>query len=192
MTKGATIVVTIAAVIFVFLAVVVGVFSTQNTAISKENSVTEQLDVIATSQNEMFNTLESLVASVKNYENFEGESLKNVIAMRTGGTDAKAISENAKTLERAQIYVNAVHEAYPDLKSAVIVNEYMVAVQRYNSKVAQAYKAYARAKADYRRCTRAWPRRNILDMVGYEVVEFEDLYDGSSVKLPNQGKPSTL
>lgn len=192
MSKAGTIVITVAAVVFVTLAVVVGVFTTQNTALSKEQAVTEQLDVIAASQNEMFNSLEALVGAVKNYENFEGESLKNIIAMRTGGTSPAALSENAKTLDKAQIYVNAVHEAYPDLKSVEVVKEYMTAVQRYNSKVAQAQKAYARAKADYRRCTRAWPRRNFLEMVGYEVIEFEDLYDGSSVKLPNQGKPATL
>ncbi len=196
MSKAGTIVITIAAVVLVTLAVVVGVFTTQNTALSKEQAVTEQLDVIAASQNEMFNSLEALVASVKDYKNYEGEALEKIVAARVGGNSSAAISKNSETLakanEQAKIYINAVHEAYPELKAAELYKEYMTAVQRYNSKVAQSHKAYARAKADYRRCTRAWPRRNFLEMVGYEIIEFEDLYDGSSVKLPNQGKPATL
>ena len=196
MSKLGGILIAVGATVLLILAIVVGVFSSQNTAIAKENLVVEQLDKVATAQNEMFDSLEALVASVKDYKNYEGNALKEIVAARVGGTSSEAIAKNSETLakanEQAKIYINAVHEQYPELKAADLYKEYMTAVQRYNSKVATTYNAYSRAVREYRVCTRAWPRRNFLSATGYEVKEFEDLYDGSSVKLPNKGKPKTF
>ena len=186
----------IIATVLLILAVIVGVACSQNVPIARETIITEQLDVIAASQNEMFDTLDALVSSVSDYKNYEGEALKNIIAMRVNGTSSNAVAQNSETLEKAneqaKIYISAVREAYPDLKAADLYKEYMVAVQRYNSKVAQSYKAYARAVREYRACVRTWPRRVFLNWVGYEVKEYEDLNDGSSVKLPNKGMPKKL
>ena len=187
-----TVFITIGAVAFVFVAVIFGMFACKNTAIAKEQNVYEQLDVISVMQNEMFNSLEQLVATVKDYKNYEGEALARIVDMRVGGTSSAAIAQNSETLskanEQARIYINAVHEAYPELKAEKLYTEFMTSIQRYNSKVAQAQKEYARVKRQYNICIRAFPRSSILDMLGYEKLTFEDLYDGSSVKLSNQGK----
>ena len=193
MPKVGTILITLGAIGFVFLAVFLGIFSCKNTAIAKEQNVYEQLDVISVMQNEMFNSLEQLVSTVKDYKNYEGEALAKIVGMRVGGTSSAAIAKNSETLskanEQARIYINAVHEAYPELKAEKLYSEFMTAIQRYNSKVAQAQKEYARVKRQYNICIRAFPRSAILDWLGYAKITFEDLYDGSSVKLPNQGKP---
>lgn len=196
MSKLGGILIAVGSTVLLVLAIVVGIFSSQNTAIAKENMIVEQLDRVATVQNEMFDSLEALVASVKDYKNYEGETLRDIVAARVTGNSSEAIAKNSETLakanEQAKIYINAVHEAYPELKAADLYKEYMTAVQRYNSKVATTYNAYSRAVREYRVYTRAWPRRNFWNINGYEVKEFEDLYDGSSVKLPNKDKPKTF
>jgi len=181
--------ITIAVIVFTLIACVFGIQSCRNTALSKEITVEKQLDIIATTQNEMFNSLEQVAQTVKQYSKHEANTLKEVIAMRTSGNSAADVNKNTEVLNKANLVISAVHEAYPELKADKLYLEMTTAIQRYNSKVAASQKAYANAKADYNIYIKQFPQQSILRMLGYESKVFEDLYTGESVALPNQGKP---
>jgi len=182
--KGKGIIITIVSVIALILAVVFGVQGCQNSAISREEVINQSLEQISTEQTLLFDTLEELGQSVKHGSEQEVAFQTTIAQMRSGATTTQSTDKNI------QMAIQAVHEAYPTFQSTDLYKDLNNAIKRYNENVAYARKAYSKATKEYRSYCRQFPNRNILSMLGYEVIEYESLYDGSSVKLETKtGKP---
>lgn len=182
--KGKSIIITIVSVIALMLAVLFGVQGCQNSAISREEVINQSLDQISTEQTNLFNVIEGLSQSVKHGSDQEVALQTTITQMRSGAT-------TQSTDNNIQMAIQAVHEAYPTFQSTDLYKDLNNAIKRYNDNVAYARKAYSKATKEYRSYCRKFPNRNILSMLGYEVIEYESLYDGSSVKLETKtGKPN--
>lgn len=141
------------------------------------------LEQISTEQTLLFDTLEELGQSVKHGSEQEVAFQTTIAQMRSGAT-------TQSTDNNIQMAIQAVHEAYPTFQSTDLYKDLNNAIKRYNENVAYARKAYSKATKEYRLYCRKFPNRNFLSMLGYEVQEYESLYDGSSVKLETKtGKP---
>lgn len=130
-------------VIFVLLVLVLGGGCTYNSMVSKQEAVDRAWNDVQTSYQRRFDLIPNLVNTVKGYAKHESGTLANVTGMRTG-TLAPSVQQAQDSLMAAQdavqafggphsqgpdmskleaanralgIYVNAVHEAYPDLKA---------------------------------------------------------------------------
>ena len=181
--KGKGIIITVVSVIALILAVVFGVQGCQNSAISREEVINQSLEQITTEQNLLFDTLEEIGQSVKQGSEQEVAFQTTIAQMRSG-------ESTQSTDNNIQMAIQAVHEAYPTFQSTDLYKDLNNAIKRYNENVAAARKAYSKATKEYRLYCRKFPNRSILSMLGYEIVEYESLYDGSSVKLETKtGKP---
>lgn len=181
--KGKGIIITIVSIIALMLAVLFGVQGCQNSAISREEVINLSLEQISTEQALLFDTLEELGQSVKHGSEQEVAFQTTIAQMRSSAT-------TQSTDNNIQMAIQAVHEAYPTFQSTDLYKDLNNAIKRYNENVAYARKAYSKATKEYRSYCRKFPNRNVLSMLGYEVIEYESLYDGSSVKLETKtGKP---
>lgn len=181
--KGKGIIITIVSIIALMLAVLFGVQGCQNSAISREEVINQSLEQISTEQALLFDTLEELGQSVKHGSEQE-------VAFQTTITQMRSSATTQSTDNNIQMAIQAVHEAYPTFQSTDLYKDLNNAIKRYNENVAYARKAYSKATKEYRSYCRKFPNRNVLSMLGYEVIEYESLYDGSSVKLETKtGKP---
>lgn len=181
--KGKGIIITVVSVIALILAVVFGVQGCQNSAISREEVINQSLEQITTEQNLLFDTLEEIGQSVKQGSEQEVAFQTTIAQMRSG-------ESTQSTDNNIQMAIQAVHEAYPEFQSTDLYKDLNNAIKRYNENVAAARKAYSKATKEYRLYCRKFPNRSILSMLGYGIVEYESLYDGSSVKLETKtGKP---
>ena len=167
----------IAGVIAIILLCVFGIQSSQNKAIALEESVNAAMIDIRTQEKRRFDLVPNLADAVKSYDKYEAETLMAVVNGRSGNTDAD--------MEEVKLAIDAVVEAYPDLKSNDIYKEFMNELSITENSIAEHRKAYTKEVADYNRYVRKFPTRIFLNWTGYEVKKFEELsFENTSVDAP--------
>ncbi len=180
-TKG--VLITVISVITFILAVVFGIQSCQNGAYNREEVINQSLEQISTEQALLFDVIEELGQSVMHGSEQEVAFQTTIAQMRSGAS-------TQSTDNNIQMAIQAVHEAYPVFQATDLYKDLNNAIKRYNENVAYARKAYSKATKEYRLYCRKFPNRNFLSMLGYEVKEYESLYDGNSVKFETKtGRP---
>ena len=172
-------------VIWVFVAVValaamcifVGM-GVKNTAINYEEVIKNADADIRTEEKRRFDLIPNLVDCVKQYDEHEYNTLKDVIAARTAGG-------NAADIEEVKAMIAAVAEAYPDLKSQKNYQELMNELSITENRISNLRKDYNKQVTKYKRYIRVFPSKQILSLVGYEEQDYERLsFENSSVDAP--------
>jgi len=167
----------IGAFVAVFLIGIFMVMGVENKAISYEESIENTAGNIRVEEKRRFDLIPNLVDCVKQYDLHEYNTLKDVIAARSGG--------GATDVEEIKTMINAVVERYPDLKSQSNYRELMNELAITENKIAEMRKFYNRNVTEYKRYVRQFPSKQILDMRGYEVKDYERLeFEHSSVDAP--------
>ena len=165
-----------AIVVSVVLMVVFAVNSVQNHAISLEEQINEASSAIEVQEKRRADLLPNLVDCVKAYDKHEYETLINVIEAR--GTNSEASAEEIKTM------INAVAEAYPELKSNENYKELQKELATTENLISNYRNNFNAFVKEYKRYVRKFPNKQVLDMLGYEAVEFEYLEYGTSSDAP--------
>lgn len=163
-------IVIIVAVILLFVFAFQGV---QNKAISYEEQISTALSDINVQEKRRLDLLPNLVDCVKAYDEHEYNTLMDVIRTRDISTD------NASNL--VQTTLTAVAEAYPDLKSNENYKELMNELATTENLIANYRSNYNKQVKDYYQHIRKFPNRQILNMLGYEIISMSYLnYEVSS------------
>ena len=158
-------------IIGAFIVVAIALlFTSQNKAINLEEQIYESTSAINVQEKRRIDLLLNLVDTVQAYDDHEKETLVLLTEARTQASNG--------SVEEAQLAINAVAEAYPELKSIdnyknlmteMAVTENLIAEFRGN------YNAQVRA---YNKFTRKFPTRYLLNISGYEKIESKYLeYD---------------
>lgn len=152
----------------------------RNSAIKLEENVETTKSDIDVQLQRRVNLLTELSECVARYDKHEANTLKEVIKHRgknISGQDAKSI----------MLQVAAVAERYPELQSQKNYNKLMTECSLTENLVAQHKKAYNNSVNDYRRYCRSFPANMCLNILGYEVIEFEryksEATDNAPLKL---------
>lgn len=161
-----TLIITIVAVIATIILIVCCVQHSGNKAISYEESVsTAKADVDAQLQRR-YNILNELAECIKQYDSHEYNTLVDVIAARGSNmTDSEA--------DEVVAQINAVAEAYPDLKSQENYKQFMTEIATTENLIASYKSAYNNSIKSYNRYVRKFPSRQFLSLIGYEVQNYE-------------------
>lgn len=145
----------------------------QNKAISYDEQIQTAQSEIKVQEKRRADLIPNLVDCVKAYDEHEYQTLMNVVSAR--GTS----SDNAAA--EIQTMIQAVAEAYPELKSDSNYKELMNELSTTENKIANTRSNYNTWVNKYNSYIRHFPNKQILNFVGYEVIEYKRLdYDVSS------------
>jgi len=163
----------LAGVIAIILLCVFGVQSSQNKAFVLEEQVNTAQSDIKIQEKRRADLIPNLVDCVKEYDKHEYETLMAVIEARGTNSDA--------AVEEVQTMIAAVSEAYPELKSNENYKQLMNELTMTENLIAEYRSNYNKQIKEYNRYVRKFPTRMFLDMLGYEVMDYQYLdYDVSS------------
>lgn len=180
MKNHKTLIISIIAVLAVILLAVFIVQGSGNKAITYEESVETAKADVDTQLARRYNVLNELAECVKQYDKHEYDTLLAVISAR-----GKNMTETEAEEITAQI--NAVAEAYPELKSQENYKQFMTEIATTENLIASYKQAYNNSVKSYNRYCRSFPARSFLSMVGYEVQQYEyyktDKTDTEPLKL---------
>ena len=150
---------------------VFGVQSSQNKAIALEEQVNTATSDINVQEKRRVDLVYNLADAVMQYDEHEAETLK-AIAEGRGSTGS---------IENVTTAITAVAEAYPELKSNENYKTLMNELSMTENLIAEYRSNYNKAIKEYNRYVRKFPTRIFLNMLGYEVMEYEYLnYNVSS------------
>lgn len=163
-----------AAVFAVVLLMVVIVQSAQNKAFSLEEQVNTAESDIKVQEKRRVDLVYNLADCVKEYDKHEADVLKAIV----DGRGPNGGSENVTTV------LNAVSEAYPELKSSENYRELMNELAMTENLIAEHRSNYNKQVKAYNRYVRKFPTRWFLGILGYEVMDYEYLDYDAPVDAP--------
>lgn len=166
----------VAIVISVVLLFVFALNSVPNKAISLEEQIKQANSAIEVQEKRRADLLPNLVDCVKQYDKHEYNTLVDVIEKR--GTNSEASAEEIKTM------INAVAEAYPQLKSNENYKQLQKELATTENLISNYRNNYNEFVQSYNRYVRKFPNKQILNMMGYETRSFEYLEYGASSDAP--------
>lgn len=161
MKKGTFITLSVLAGIFV-----VGLFlffyasSVQNKAIGLEEHVNESKSAINIQEKRRVDLILNLVDTVESYNKHEAGTLEKITQART-----QAKSGN---IDEAQVAINAVTEAYPELKADKNYDKLMTELSVTENLIAEHRQNYNTQVQAYNKHVRKFPNSALLNIMGYE------------------------
>ena len=170
MKKGLIVLIAIVGIVVVIGMALAGSY---NGLVEKQNEVEGKQAEIATQLQRRADLIPNFVATVKGYADYEQ-------SVAAAGADAAAQTAASEQLDRAiSVWVNAVTEAYPDLKA----NTQFVALQDElagtENRVAKARDDYNAAAKDYNTAIRKFPQNLIAGMFGFEKADYFEAAAGT-------------
>lgn len=154
-----------AAVLFLFMIIFI-VKGAENRAIGLEENVQTTQSDINVQIDRRFNVLTELADCVRNYDEHEYQTLKDVI-------EARGKNMSGSQADEVMAQINAVAEAYPDLKSNENYKQLMNEVSTTENLLAQFKQAFNESVKSYNRYVRRFPNKEFLSLSGYEVQQYE-------------------
>lgn len=141
--------------------------SVPNKAYAYEEQIKTAMSDIKVQEKRRADLIPNLVDCVKQYDKHEYETLMAVVEARGTNSD--------KSVNEIQTMINAVAEAYPELKSNSNYKELMNELSTTENLIAKYRSSYNKEVKSYNQYIRQFPRKQILDMFGYTPIEYNYL-----------------
>lgn len=138
-------------------------FGVNNRAVSLEEQVYKANSDIQIQEKRRTDLILNLVDCVKEYDKHEAEVIKAAVEARAEGNSQV---DNATTV------IQAVAEAYPELKSNENYKELMNELSITENMIAEYRTTYNSQIRAYNKYVRKFPHKQILSVMGYEPIEF--------------------
>ena len=174
MKKGLIIVLALVAVLAIWG---VGVY---NGLVSKQEGVEKAVGNVQTAYQQRADLIPNLVATVKNYAEYEAGTLTAVVEARAKATsvtlDANNLTEeNLKAFQAAQDQVSSALsrllvtvEQYPDLKANTNYLDLQSKLESCENSIANARRQFNETAREYNTAVRRFPANVIAGMFGFE------------------------
>lgn len=184
MKKTTIIIIAVIAVLVVLIGTVIGSY----------NGLVKEREVVVSAQSEISNQLQrradlipNFVSTVKGYSDYEQETYTAVTEARTAVAKAGTVTEQAEASNQLDsaidIWVNAVTEAYPELKA----NEQYIALQDElagtENRIAQARRDYNKAAQAFNVEVKQFPRSLLAGMFGFDAFDYFEA-DANANQVP--------
>ena len=160
----------IAIIVAVALLAVFAMQGVQNKAISIEEQIQTAKSDISVQEKRRADLIPNLVDCVKAYDEHEYNTLVQLVEAR--GTNSDATAEQITTM------IQAVAEAYPELKSNENYKELMNELATTENLIANYRSNYNTWVKKYNQYVRKFPNASILASLGYEVLDIQYLEYG--------------
>lgn len=150
----------ILAVILLFVCIFAGA---NNKAVFLEEQINGAQANINVAEKRRVDLVYNLVDAVQAYQDYEGKTLEAITEART--------SADSGNIEEAKLSINAVAEAYPELKANENYQQLMNELAMTENQIAQYRNNYNEQVRAYNKMIRSFPNNIILSILGYEKVE---------------------
>ncbi len=193
MKKGLIIIIALVA-----LAAIWGV-SVYNGLVNKEESVETAVGNVQTAYQKRADLIPNLVATVKNYAEYEAKTLEAVVEARAKATsitlDANNLTEeNLKAFQAAQDQMSGTlsrllvtMEQYPELKANQNYLDLQSQLESCESAIANARRQFNETARTYNTAVRRFPANIIASMFGFEKKPYFEASEAAQ-EAPNVGE----
>ena len=190
MKKG---LIVILAIVALFVVWGVGIY---NGLVSKQETVETAVGNVQTAYQKRADLIPNLVATVKNYAEYEASTLEAVVAARAKATsttlDANNLTEeNLKAFQAAQDQISSALsrllvtiEKYPDLKANQNFLDLQSQLEGCENGIANARREWQEAVRVYNTSVRRFPANVIAGMFGFEKSPYFEASEGAE-KAPD-------
>lgn len=163
----------IAAIAMLFVFSIQGI---QNKAISLEEQISTAQSEIKVQEKRRADLIPNLVDCVQAYDQHEYQTLMDVINARGSSSD--------ESVNEIQMMIQAVAEAYPELKSSENYRELMNELATTENLIANYRSNYNTWVKSYNQYVRKFPNRQFLGLLGYEIINYSYLDYNAPVDAP--------
>ena len=163
MKKALIIVGIVIALIILIIAIFAG---TNNRAISLEEQIYKADSDIQIQEKRRTDLILNLVDCVKEYDKHEAEVIQATVEAR---------NESQTKVDSVSTMIQAVAEAYPELKASENYKELMNELSITENMIAEHRSSYNSQIRAYNKYVRKFPHKQILNMMGYEYIDFKYL-----------------
>ena len=175
--------ITLWVVLGILAVVAVWGFSSYNSLVGQEENVDKTWANVQNQYQRRSDLIPNLVATVKGYSELESSTLESVTAARAGLLEAKESADgvedpqgNIAAFQKAQsklqsamgIYINAVREAYPDLKANENFMNLQTQLEGTENRISTERMRYNEAVQSYNVSIRRFPATIVASMAGFE------------------------
>ncbi len=177
--------------------------STYNSMMTLDQDVEQSWAQVQVQYQRRLDLIPNLVETVKGYAKHESETFENVTRARTGLTDAYneaneansiAVPENEQAFMKEQqsqdalkkalsIYVNAVREAYPDLKADTQFINLQTQLEGTENRIATERGRYTEAVRTYNVAVKRFPANIWASIFGFK-AKSQFQADAEAAKAP--------
>ena len=176
------------AVIAAIVIIVALIAGTYNSLVALQTTVEEKQSTIQVDLQRRADLIPNFVASVKGYTEYEQSTLQAVTEARAAVGKATNAGEQAAANERLDsaidIWVNAVTEAYPELKASAQFIALQAELAGTENRIGVSRKDYNAAAKEYNTAIRKFPKSLFAGLFGFEKVEFFEANEGAQ-QVPN-------
>ena len=181
--KGKKTLIIILAVVAVIGILIGSVAGSYNSLVDAQTAVeTKQAD-IQTQLQRRADLIPNFVATVKGYSDYEQSTYTAVTEARAAVSGAKTAAEQAEAsaqLDKAiTVWVNAVTEAYPDLKASEQYSALQYELSGTENRIATARKDYNAAAKTYNVAVKKFPKNIIAGIFGFSQVDYFEAQAGT-------------
>ena len=180
-------------IVLIALLLVIPFVKTNNSLVSLDENVNNAYSQIQTQMQRRADLIPNLVETVKGYATHESETLTKVTEARSNvnkaiqnssNADENSINELQKANDELNIAINAVVEAYPDLKA----NQNFIGLQDElagaENRIAKARKDYNDAVQIFNSKVRTFPTAIFAKFLGYSAKPYFEASAGTET-VPN-------
>jgi LemA protein len=179
-------------IIFVIVAIILVVWGVKiyNSLVRLRNTVDESFAQIAVQLQRRYDLIPNLLETVKGYAAHESETLKTVTlartaaqtAVQTGSTADVALAE--KAFDRAQVAINAVREAYPDLKASANFQQLQEELASTENKMAFARQNFNESVMEYNTQVQSFPSNVVASFGKFTTRDLFKIENEEVAKAP--------
>lgn len=175
--------ITLVAVIAV-LGLIIGIFAgTYNKLVDRQGQVEGAYAEIETQLQRRADLIQNFVNTVKGASDYEQSTLTAVTQARnavSSAQNAEDLSVADEQLTKAfSVWVNAVTEAYPELKATENYTALQDELAGTENRIAKARNNYNEAAKEYNVAIKKFPRNIVAGMFGFEKVDYFEAASGS-------------
>lgn len=177
--------------LLIFLAIaailVMWFISTQRDLVSKDENCKNALSQIGVQQSSRWDALTALVELVKSYNEYEYNTLKDVISARSntnGNSSAAEVEAQEKAITSAMKAINVVVERYPELKANENYAKAMDSVNTYENQVRMSRMVYNDTVTIYNKLVRMFPSSFVASMLHFDLRQNLEV-DERKVDMPS-------
>lgn len=164
------------AVIAVIAVIAIALTSSYNGFVDKEEAVKTAQSTISVQLQRRADLIPNFVNTAKGYSDYEQSTFTAVTEARSKVAAASGAAEQAEAsaqLDSAiDIWVNAVTEAYPELKANQLYIDLQTELAGTENRIAVARKDYNDAAGIYNRAVRRFPGSIAAGIFGFKQVEY--------------------